>query len=113
MSSFLYPTAIHSLAQLSPRSDDDAIECALEAHAIPRPAFLTVVPGSFVQEVQESLGAHPDWRRSGHFEHHTIERPIEIEADVGRRLAETQAQLVERPVEREARHRAGRDVQPR
>src|SRR5206468_3997616 len=109
-------------ARRSPGSNDDAIERSLKPQAVarraarpaesapaPRPAALA----SLVDVIQEPLAARPDGRRRGNLDHHLVEGPLEAEPDVGRRLAETQAQIVERSVDRDRRYGARGNVQPR
>src|SRR3989442_4317779 len=109
-------------ARRSPGSNDDAIERSLKPQAVARraarpaesaPAPRPAVLASLVDVIQEPLAARPDGRRRGDLDHHLVERPLEAEADVGRRLAETQAQIVERSVDRDRRYGAPGQVQPR
>src|SRR5438309_11968131 len=101
MSSFI------SAGRCSPRSDDDPVERAPQAQAVSRGSVRAadratlprgaLPPGmTVVDDVQKSLVAGPDRRRGGDLEHHPVERPLEIQTDLGRRRAQTQTDVVER-----------------
>ena len=100
-------------ARRSTRPDQDAIEHSVQGQTVPRRAVRATCGAPPVDDVEDSVGRHPDRRAGRDLDLDLVERPIEIETDVRGGRSEAQPQVVEGTVDGEARHRGRGEIQPR